>query len=44
MVYKITARNKGTKAVQKARGVKELHTSLASLRANGYSIRSIARI
>lgn len=44
MTYKITIKSKGQKRVEEANGVRELHTSLALYRKQGWKIAGIHRV
>lgn len=44
MTYKITIKSKGQKRVEEANGVRELHTSLALYRSQGWQIADIRRV
>lgn len=44
MSYKITIKSKGQKRVEEVEGVRELHTSLALYRSQGWKIAGIKRI
>jgi hypothetical protein len=44
MTYKITIKSKGQRRVEEADGVRELHTSLALYRKQGWKIAGIKRV
>lgn len=44
MTYKITIKSKGQKRIEEANGVRELHTSLALYRKQGWKIDGIKRV
>lgn len=44
MSYKVTIKSKGQKRVEEVDGVRELHTSLALWRSQGWKIGAIKRV